>query len=385
MYLLDAHLSNEQVIIRCDYNVPLHNGKIMSTKRIDASLPTLQYILSQPIQRLVIISHLGRPKGIESALSLLPIKQYLETILQRPIKLTTLENFSSVSGHPLIMIENIRFYKEETKHIESTTYFRLQLSQLGTVFINDAFGCCHREHSSIIGIHTPKKYMGLLIQKELSFLSNFQSISGHKTLIIGGSKVIDKISLLKHLLDKVDTILIGGGMAFAFLVYHNHSIGDSIFNPNSLSYIEEIYKLAEQNKTTILLPTDFICNQQFSNEGQIRTFTTEQGIPSGYMGLDIGLSTVSRFKEELANSQCIVWNGPLGVTEFEQFATGSYLIMKYLSTLSTVTTIIGGGDTASCCEQFKLEKNMSHVSTGGGASLALLEGNTLPGIEYLMN
>ena len=383
MYLQDSKLTHKQVVLRCDFNVPLQNGVIQSTKRIDASLPTITYLLNKSIQRLVIISHLGRPQGVDSKYSLQPIHNYLETILQKPICFTTVDKFHEVSHKPIILLENIRFYPEETQQLTTTNAFRTQLSDLGTVFVNDAFGCCHREHSSIIGIHTPKKYMGLLIQKELSFLSNYQLISGHKTVIVGGSKVIDKISLLKHLIDKVDTILIGGGMAFAFLVYHNHSIGDSIFNPKSLSYIQEIYELAEQQNTSIILPTDFICNQQFSNEGQIQTFTIEQGIPSGYMGLDIGLSTVTRFKEELSKSQCILWNGPLGVTEFEQFAKGSYLIMKYLSTLSKVITIIGGGDTAACCEQFQLQHTMSHVSTGGGASLSILEGKQLPGIKHL--
>ena len=385
MYLRDSQLAQKQIVLRCDYNVPLQNGVIQSTKRIDASLPTLHYILEQPIQRLVIISHLGRPKGIDTQLSLRPVKEYLETILQRKVCLTTLEKFHTVSHESIIILENIRFYPEETQDIETTPQFRKTLSELGTVFINDAFGCCHRAHSSIIGINMPESYFGLIIEKELQCLTQIHSFSGHKTLLLGGSKINDKIQLIKYLLPLIDTLLIGGGMAFAFLYYQGYMIGDSLFDPDSQSYVPEIYQLAKKYQTKIVIPVDFLVNDSFSNEGDRQRFTRVEGIPNGYMGLDIGPDTVTLYQEELSNSQCIVWNGPMGVTEFNNFAKGSYELMRYLSLLPNVTTIIGGGDTAACCEQFQLDDSMTHVSTGGGASLAVLEGTPLPGISYLQS
>ena len=391
MYLHSANLQGKNVVLRCDYNVPLKNGKILSTKRIDASIDTLNYILNNGFNRLVIISHLGRPKGEEPSLSLLPVKDYLQSILNRNVFLCDLNEFDSnpkISSYldcNIILLENIRYYKEETKLIENKTdEFRNKLSKLGDVFINDAFGCCHRAHSSIVGINIQERYLGFIVERELKYLNIFTQISGEKTLILGGSKVVDKIQLIKNLVDKVDNILIGGGMAFAFLHHAGMKIGNSILDNESLQYINEIYNLANNNNTNIILPVDFKCNNKFDNIGNITEVDITDGIPDGYMGLDIGKKTVRLFNAKLYSSKCVVWNGPLGVTEFSNFSLGSKHVMEFISILET-TTIIGGGDTASCCEQFNLQDKMTHVSTGGGASLEVLEGKTLPGIEFVQS
>ena len=385
MNLNSANLEGKNIILRCDYNVPLKDGKIISTKRIDASLDTLNYIFNHNFNRLIIISHLGRPKNNEKSLSLLPVKNYLEKLLKKDIFLCDLKEITSALEKKIILLENIRFYKEETKDIENkTANFRKKLTSLGDVFINDAFGCCHRQHSSIVGIDIKEKYLGFIVERELKYLNIFNEIKGEKTLILGGSKVIDKIPLIKNLIDKVDNILIGGGMAFAFLHHAGMNIGDSILDKKSLKYINEIYSLAWNNYTNIILPVDFKCNNNFSNTGDIINVDIKDGIPNGYMGLDIGKNTIMLFNTKLYSSKCVVWNGPLGVTEFSNFKRGSQHVMEFLSVLD-ITTIIGGGDTAACCEQFDLQDKMTHVSTGGGASLEVLEGKTLPGIEFIQS
>jgi phosphoglycerate kinase len=381
MFLEYADLYNKKVILRTDYNVPLSEGIITSTNRIDASLDTINFILKQKPKQLIIISHLGRPKKYDIKLSLEPVREYLQKILKQTITLSPLDNIDS---NKITIIENIRFYKEETKNIDTTIEFRYKLTNLGDVFVNDAFGCCHRAHSSIIGIQTPEKYLGFLVQKELDYLSNSLSVQGVKTLILGGSKISDKIQLIKNLIPKVDNIIIGGGMAFTFLKYSNINIGNSLFDEDGFKLIPEIISLADKNNTCIILPVDFNCNNKFSNDGDLLYAYTPKGIPEGYMGLDIGHLTIASFKNVLSNSNLIIWNGPLGVFEFDNFQLGSKQIMEYISDLDAVT-IIGGGDTTSCCEKFNLENKMNHVSTGGGASLELLEGKVLPGIKFITN
>jgi len=382
MYLKHANLDGKKIILRCDYNVPMKNQKIMSTKRIDESLPTLRFILNQNIKKLIIISHLGRPKGKDKKYTLLPVKKYLEKILNINIFFSNLEE-NNHKNEKIVLLENIRFYDEETKNIDTTNEFRKRLSNLGDVFVNDAFGCCHRNHSSIIGIDLKEKYLGFIIEKELKYLNMFNQSFKEKTLILGGSKVIDKIPLIKNLVSKVDNILIGGGMSFAFLHHANLKIGKSILDKESLQYIDEILKLADKHKTKIILPVDFKCNNSFSNNGDIISVDINDGIPENYMGLDIGKKTIKLFNTILFSSNCVVWNGPLGVTEFSNFAQGSHHIMEFISILDNVTSIIGGGDTASCCEQFNFQDKMTHVSTGGGASLEVLEGKILPGIAFI--
>ena len=331
---------------------------------------------------MIIISHLGRPKGNDKSLTLEPIRVYLEKVLKKEIVLSDISDLDKINSNTFIMLENIRFHKEETKVIESTDLFREKLTNLGDVFINDAFGCCHRSHSSMVGINTKEKYIGYLVDKEIRYLKNILEKDGVKTLILGGSKISDKIQLIKNLIPKVDNILIGGGMAFTFLRYNNMEIGKSLFDEEGIKLIPEIMEYAKNNSTNIYLPEDYVCNHEFSNEGNIKYCDNKNGIDKDYMGLDIGYNTIDKFKNILESSDIIIWNGPVGVFEFSKFEIGSKKIMQYISKLDA-TTIIGGGDTASCCEKFKLEDKMTHLSTGGGASLELLQGNELPGLSFV--
>ena len=382
--LKKAKIYNNKIIIRTDFNVPIIDNIIQSTKRIDSALKTIKFVLENKPKQIIIISHLGRPNGIEKKLTLEPIRNYLSKILKTNVDLCFIDKISE-NKNLIVLLENIRFYPEETNNLDSTINFRKKLSELGDIYINDAFGCCHRAHSSIVGINTKYKYMGFLVEKELNYLKNSLNSDGIKTLILGGSKVGDKIKLIKNLIPKMNNILIGGGMAFTFLKYHNVKIGKSLIDIDNLKSVKDILSFAEKYNTKIILPIDFRCNDIFSNDGNICNFTVSHGIPSNFMGLDIGDNTISLFNSILVKSDIIIWNGPLGVFEFDNFAKGSKDILNYISTLKNTTKIIGGGDIVSCCEKFNLSSKMDHVSTGGGASLELLEGKILPGIKFLEN
>lgn len=383
MFLESKNFYNKNVILRVDFNVPIKNGIIQSTKRIDAAIPTINLILKNNPGNLFIISHLGRPRRVDNKLSLKPIQEYLNNKYKLDVGFSTLEN-ASYNFSNIVLIENIRFFPDETKLLTTTEDFRRQLTNLGEIFINDAFGCCHREHSSIVGINCPEKYLGLLVQKELKYLKESLNSPGKKALILGGSKVCDKIKLIKNLIPIMDYILIGGGMAFTFLKKMGLEIGDSIFDNDGYQLIPEILKYAEKYKTEIILPLDFKCNNRFNNEGDIIEEEIINGIKPGYLGLDIGGKTIKLFQNTLEKADIIFWNGPMGVFEFPNFENGSKSIMNYLAN-SNKKIIIGGGDTASCCEKFGLENKMTHVSTGGGASLELLEGKELSGIKFIKN
>ena len=383
VYLENSDLKGKKVILRTDYNVPIKNNNIQSTKRIDSTIETINFILKQKPQQLIIISHLGRPNGIENTLSMEPIREYLSNILNCEIVLYNMEDLPKKNS--IILLENIRFYQEETEMLETTLYFRNKLSQLCDVYVNDAFGCCHRPHSSIVGINAEQKYMGFLVEKEIKYLKDSLKNNGIKSLILGGSKVGDKIKLIKNLIPKIDNIIIGGGMAFTFLKYMGFKTGNSLVDKENLNSIQDILNFAKLNDTKIILPKDFKCNQSFSNNGNIKTFLITDGIPENYMGLDIGKESITLFKKHIQKSEIIIWNGPLGVFEFDNFCKGSKEIMEYIANLDDTIKIIGGGDIVSCCEKFNCTSKMNHVSTGGGASLELLEGKLLPGIEFLSN
>ena len=374
---------DKTVILRTDYNVPVSNGIIKSTIRIDASLRTIQYVLNNQAKKIIIISHRGRPKNNTQDLSLLPIMKYLENTLNLHIYFSTLNNYLSINpdliNEKIVLLENIRYYPEETQNISSTNLFREKLSSLGDVFINDAFGCSHRAHSSIIGINTKEKCCGFLVEKEKLYLQNIFNNSGNTTLILGGSKISDKIQLIKNLVPKVNNILIGGGMAFTFLKYFGTKIGNSLFDEPGFKSVSNILETAVIHKTTITLPSDFICNNKIANGGNIVYKDSTIGVPDKFMGLDIGIETINKFKSVLSQSDYIIWNGPLGMFELDDYSNGTKQIMKHISMLSAIT-IIGGGDTTSSCEKFGLCDKMNHISTGGGASLELLEGKNLPGL-----
>jgi phosphoglycerate kinase len=378
MKLENANLLNKRVIIRTDYNVPIIDQKIQSTKRIDASLETIRFVLQQNPKQLILISHLGRPKN-NTECSLEIVREYLEKILEQSVILS--KTFGLNENDKIVILENIRHHKEETEDIETTTEFREKLTSLCDVYINDAFGCSHRAHSSIVGINPPEKYLGFLVEKEVRYLGDIFSSDGIKTLLLGGSKVVDKIALINNLIPKFDNILIGGGMAFTFLKYLGYDIGNSLFDEEGSEKIPDIIKTAKENKANIFLPVDAVFSTEFSNNGNIKEEKLQQkGNLEGWMGLDIGFQTTINYNKVLDKSDIIVWNGPMGVFEMSNFENGSRNIMNFLANKQGITTIIGGGDTASCCEKFDLESKMTHVSTGGGASLELLEGKKLPGI-----
>ena len=381
MFLEYSDLNKKKVLIRTDYNVPIIENKIQSTKRIDETIKSIKFILNQNPKQLIIVSHLGRPNFNDRSLTLEPVRKYLESIIKKKIILCELDD---IIKDKIVMIENIRFYREETEDLDSTSDFRKKLTNLCDVFVNDAFGCCHRLHSSIIGINVKEKYLGFLIQNEINYLSSVLSTQGVKTLILGGSKINDKIKLIENIIPKIDNIIIGGALAFTFLKHMNINIGDSLLENYNYELVDKIRKLSDVNGTRIILPVDFNCNDSFNDDGDLKYFNIFNGINDGYMGLDIGSLSILTFKTVLKNSNLIIWNGPLGVCEFDNFSIGSKKIMKFISKLNA-KTVIAGGDTISCCEKFKLSKKMDHVSTGGNASLQMLEGNNLPGIKFITN
>ena len=380
-FLKPTNFNGKRVILRVDFNVPIRDGAIQSTKRIDAAMPTIDLILKNNPSRLIIISHLGRPNGATESLSLKPVMEYINTYYHTQVDLCKIENVDNINSK-VILLENIRFHPEETKNLPSTNNFRKRLTSLGDIYVNDAFGCCHRAHSSIIGIDCPEKYLGLLVRKELKYLKGTFNRPGKKALILGGSKISDKIKLINNLIPKVDNIIIGGGMAFTFLKKLGINIGNSLFDSEGYNMIDDIMKKADQYNTEITIPLDFKCNDQFSNDGNIVDRHIHTGIDDDLMGLDIGINSVTLFLQKLESADIVFWNGPMGVFEFPNFSYGSRFLMDYLAE-SNKLTIIGGGDTASCCQMFGLEEAMTHVSTGGGASLELLEGKDLPGIEII--
>ena len=389
MYLNNIDFTNKKIILRVDFNVPIKDNIITSDKRILAVLPTIEYIMNSKPSRLIIISHMGRPKGFDMKKTLLPVFTYLEKIFKNDISFSTLEDLDK-NHNKIILLENIRFYEEETFKINDISQdkldiimnFRKRLSVLGDVFVNDAFGCCHRAHSSIVGIECKEKCMGLLIEKEMKYLKESMKLSGHKTLILGGSKVTDKIKLINNLIPKMDTIIIGGAMVFTFYRYLCFQVGKSLVDEEGVDLVEDILYNAEKHHTKIILPIDFVGSTEFSENGMIQTFDIKYGINENYMGLDIGPQSVKIINHHLKETDIIFWNGPLGVFEMKRFEKGSRDVMEFIAK-NNIKCVVGGGDTASCCEKFELEKYMTHVSTGGGASLELLEGKVLPGIKFL--
>lgn len=384
----DIDLKGKRVLIRVDFNVPLNEKlEITDDIRIKASLPTIKYVLDKggiPI----LMSHLGRPDGkvVEKA-RLTPVANRLSSLLgKKVIKLddcigpVVKSAVAQAKPGDIILLENLRFHPEEEKNDPN---FAKELAGLGDVFVNDAFGTAHRAHASTEGI---TKFLpsvaGFLIEKELQFLGGLLSNPKRPfAAILGGAKVSDKISLINNIIDKVDIIIVGGGMCYTFLKAKGISIGSSKLEQDKIDLAKSILENSANKKVEIVLPCDHIIADKFDANANTKV-TSDANIPDGWMGLDIGPKTVELFKSKLKNSKTILWNGPLGVFEMKPFAGGSKKIAEYISTLGA-TTVIGGGDTASAVSQFGLQSKMSHISTGGGASLEFLEGKVLPGIAAL--
>ena len=385
----DVPIRGKRVLIRADFNVPLEQGTgaITDDTRIRESLPTIRYCLEQGAS-VVLMSHLGRPDGRRvSSMSLKPVAVRLGELLGRPVVFLDdcvgpqIESrVRALKDGEVALLENLRFHPEEE---QNDAAFAAQLARLGEVYVDDAFGTAHRAHASTEGVaHDLPAVAGFLMEKEIRYLDGALASPARPYLaILGGAKVSDKIGVLMRLLEKVDRILIGGGMAYTFLKAQGYAIGASKLEADKLGLAAELLAKAAQRKVRVLLPFDHIITTSLDAGSPVKTIH-EVNIPEGWLGADIGPSTIDAFLKELAGVRTVVWNGPLGVFEQPRFCEGSRRIAQALADLKG-TTIIGGGDTAACVQQLKLGEHMSHISTGGGASLEFLEGKTLPGIAIL--
>lgn len=386
----DIDLKGKRVLIRCDFNVPLDsNQNITDDTRIRAALPTLEYLITQGA-KVVVMSHLGRPKGKAAAeFSLAPVAVRLAELLGKQVEFadsdvvvddSVKEKVAALKDGDVLLLQNVRFRKEET---DNEPGFAKELASLGDVFVQEAFGTAHRAHASTAGVADYLPCVsGFLIEKEVKFLgSALQNPQRPFVAIMGGAKVGDKIKVIENLLTKVDTLIIGGGMSYTFYKAMGLEIGTSILDADNIDLAKMLLEKATSLNVKLLLPVDIVCADEFSNDAKYQTYSRDQ-IPSDMMGLDIGEETVKLYSEEIAKAKTVVWNGPMGVFEMENFAKGTKAIAEALAT-SDATTIIGGGDSAAAVEQFGLADKMSHISTGGGASLEFLEGKILPGISII--
>ena len=386
----DIDLKGKRVFVRCDFNVPMdENQNITDNTRIVAALPTIKYLLEQNC-KIILASHLGRPKGeFKPEFSLLPVAKELSKLLNREVIMAkdvigeeTIQKALNLKEGEIMLLENVRFHKEET---ENDPEFAKKLASMAEVFVNDAFGTAHRAHASTTGIadYLPA-VSGFLIEKELKFLGNAVNNPERPFVaILGGAKVSDKIGVIDSLLEKVDTLMIGGGMAYTFFKAQGYEVGNSICELDKLDLAKSAMEKAKQKGVKLLLPVDTKIGKEFKEDTESKIVKWTE-IPADWEGFDIGPETIKMFIEELETAKTVVWNGPLGLFEFEQFAIGTNAIAKALAELDA-TTIIGGGDSAAAVKKAGLEDKMTHISTGGGASLEFLEGKKLPGIECLLD
>jgi phosphoglycerate kinase len=404
----DLDLAGKRVFIRVDFNVPQdkQTGEITNTQRITAALPTIQYALEQGAS-VVLASHLGRPNGKKTPkYTLAPVAAKLEELLGKPVKFLddcvgpeVEAACAALAPGEVILLENVRFYIEEegkAKDADGNSVkadpadiaaFRASLTKLGDVYVNDAFGTSHRAHSSVVGIEVPDKVAGLLVEKELTaFAAVLEHPQRPLLAILGGAKIADKIPLIRNLLDRADDIIIGGGMAYTFLkVLNGMEIGNSLYDPAGAEIIPELVAKAKEKGVSIHLPVDFVTADKFAPDAEVGAATVEEGIPADREGLDVGPKSRELFAAVIAKSKTIIWNGPAGVFEFDAFAEGtkSMAVAIAEATAAGATTVVGGGDTATAAKKFGVIDKVTHASTGGGASLELLEGKILPGVANL--
>ena len=386
----DIDLKGKKVFVRCDFNVPMdENQNITDNTRIVAALPTIKYLLEQNC-KIVLASHLGRPKGeFKPEFSLAPVAKELSKLLGKEVIMAkdvvgqdAMAKAENLKEGEVLLLENVRFHKEET---DNDPEFAKKLASMAEVFVNDAFGTAHRAHASTTGIadYLPA-VSGFLIEKELKFLGNAVNNPERPFVaILGGAKVSDKIGVIDSLLEKVDTLMIGGGMAYTFFKAQGYEVGNSICEMDKLDLAKNAMEKAKQKGVKLMLPVDTKVGKEFKPDTESKTVEWTE-IPADWEGFDIGAETIKMFSDELRKAKTVVWNGPLGLFEFEQFAIGTNEIAKVLSEIDA-TTIIGGGDSAAAVKKAGLEDKMTHISTGGGASLEFLEGKKLPGIECLMD
>lgn len=385
----DIDLKGKKVLVRCDFNVPMDEQKnITDNTRIVAALPTIKYLLENNCA-IILCSHLGRPKGeFKPEFSLQPVAKELAKLLDKEILMAkdvvgedATSKAKELKQGEIMLLENVRFHREET---DNDAEFSKKLAGLAEVYVNDAFGAAHRAHASTSGVaQFLPAVSGFLIEKELKFLGN--AISNPErpfVAILGGAKVSDKIGVIDSLLEKVDTLMIGGGMAYTFFKAQGYGVGDSICELDKLDLATELMAKAKEKGVKFMLPVDTKIGKEFKPDTESKIVPWTE-IPDGWEGFDIGTKTIEMFSEELKNAKTVVWNGPVGLFEFDQFAIGTSSIAKVLSEIDA-TTIIGGGDSAAAVKKAGLEDKMTHISTGGGASLEFLEGKKLPGIECLL-
>jgi len=384
----DIDLKNKRVLVRVDFNVPQDDaGKITDDSRIVGALPTIRYLVEQQA-KVVLMSHLGRPKGeVNMKYSLAPAAERLSELLGQPVKMAkdvigpdADQVVAGLKAGEVCLLENLRFHKEEEKNAPE---FAKKLASYGDIYVNDAFGTAHRAHASTEGVaHYLPAVSGFLIEKELQFLGKaLEDPERPFVAILGGAKVSDKIGVINNLLEKVDVLIIGGGMAFTFAKAQGGEIGKSLLEADRLDYAREMIEKAKRKGVQLLLPVDTVAADAFSNDAKIEVVSTEK-IPEDYMGLDIGPKAQQAFADAIRSAKTVVWNGPMGVFEMSNFAKGTQAVAKALAE-SGATTIIGGGDSAAAVVQLGYGDKMSHISTGGGASLEYLEGLVLPGVAAL--
>ncbi len=386
----DINWHNLTAIERCDFNVPLKDGIITDETRIIAALPTIKYLIDNGA-KIVLLSHLGRPKGKPNEdCSLKPVALKLSEHLGIDVKFLKSDNvvdddvkneIKKLKAGEVAILENTRFRKEEE---ENDPDFAKELASLGDIFVQDAFGTAHRAHASTAGIASfLPAVAGFLIEKELNFLGKtLESPERPFVAIMGGAKVKDKIPVITSLLEKVDTVIIGGGMSYTFFKARGFEIGKSICDDEGLELARDIMAAADEKNVKFLIPIDTLASFEFDNDSPSETYDMDK-IPEDRMGMDIGEKTIKLYKDELKNAKTVIWNGPMGVFEMPNFARGTEEIAKCLADLKDAKTIIGGGDSAAAVAQFGLSDKMTHISTGGGASLEFIEGKSLPGISCI--
>jgi phosphoglycerate kinase len=406
----DLQLAGKRVLMRVDFNVPQDKvtGAITNNQRIQAALPTVKYALEKGAS-VVLMSHLGRPDGQKIAkFSLKPVADELAKLLGKPVKFLddcvgpAVEAAcapGALKAGEVVLLENLRFHIEEETKVkledgskkaadkEAVKAFCQSLTRLGDVYVNDAFGTAHRAHSSMVGVALKDKAAGFLMEAELNaFGAVVESPKRPLLAILGGAKIADKIPLINNLLEKANELIIGGGMAFTFKkVLEGMEIGDSLFDPEGAKIAKELFDKAKAKGVIITLPVDFVCGDKFAADAKTQVRSDKEGVPAGWMGLDAGPKSRGLYDQVIARARTIIWNGPPGVFEFDAFAGGTRQMADAIAkaTAAGITTVVGGGDTATAAKKFKVADKVSHCSTGGGASLEFLEGKVLPGVAFL--